>query len=115
MEVCYGRLNDPVAYGDSDEADETLLQRARENLTVVGLDDEDRDFEVITVTDAPDTKAVYLYTLLRGEGETEEDAEAELRHRVSNAAHDGNHTPALEIGGREYFSHIWDSRVVEGE
>lgn len=107
----YSRLNDPVAYGEVDESDETLVERARDNLTVDGMDDEWLDFEAQVVGD-DEVKAVYLYTLIL---DTESNPAEE---RITNEAQDSNYTPALEGGPGctldDYWSHIVDSWTVEG-
>lgn len=100
----YARLNDPVAYGDIDESDETLLDRARENLTIEGLDDQYLDFQVESNPREGD-KVVFLMTLFK--------AAADGHRRVQNDA--VGKTLALEVGDRDYFDHIWDSRSVEDD
>lgn len=109
----YVRLNDPVAYGDPDESDEELLEQARENLTIEGMDEQYLDLEVEDI-DTPDeghvARVVRLYTLI----EDSEDRPAS--ERITNGAVDGEGRHSLEggpgCGLDDYWSHL-ESWTVE--
>lgn len=108
--IGYARLNDPIAYGDSDDSDEVLRERAHENLSIDGMDDKWLDIEVREVGDG-EAKAAYLYTLV----EDSEDNPAE--DRITNDAQDGN-IYGLEGGPGctldDYWEHLEGSWSVEG-
>lgn len=103
----YVRLNDPVAYGDPDESDEKLLERARENLTIEGLDEKYLDIEVEDIEEPGEgviARVVRLYTLI------EDSEENPAPERITNGAVEGEGRHSLEggpdCGLDDYWSHL---------
>jgi len=103
----YGRLNDPVAYGDFGDTDETLLEDARANVTVEGMEERFYDFEIVRDA-AHDDAVVYLFTLFKADP-------SDPDGRLSLPEGHGSGTIDVECGDEEYFSHVMDERAVEDD
>lgn len=105
----YARINTPIAYGDISAGDESIRKRARRNVEIEDLDDDEYDIIVEAFPEHGD-KAAYLYTLIEG------DTIDEIVDRIVHDGPDWEIDPgSIECGDREYWDHIWEQWTVEGD